>query len=262
MTSESTKTIPKDDLFEYVEVVYWNHYQYSDRRKNPNPPWPWFRLQASFLRSPEWLGMSKPMRADFIAVLSAANATGNMIPVCKSWLRAFELTPNILQKLNKTELTRSFSLPPDHKRIKDLRRIFSGALPPSEAEAEAETEKKGQLSPFPSCDGSRYELTKNLAKDAPNELNAGPPLALNGLGRGGGDKAGAFTRPGEHTNCKNTPRWDRRPFPQLKKAVLPIAQKFNTRDPDEIFRFGGQSLKISAKQCREVVKQLIEDGDL
>ena len=208
--------------------------------------------------------MSKPMRADFIAVLSAANATGNMIPVCKSWLKAFGLTPKILQKISKTGLIQSFSLPPDHKRIKDLRRMYSGPLPPSEAEAEAETEKKGELSPFLSGDDDPIDSTNKLAKNAPSEMIAYPPLSVNGRGRGRGgrDIVSVMTSSGERSNCKNTPRKDPRSFDQLKRAILPIAKKFDTRDPDEILRLGGQSLKISPKQCAVAVQQLIEDGKL
>lgn len=206
--------------------------------------------------------MSKPMRADFIAALNAANATGNMIPVCKSWLKGFDLSPNILQKLSKTGLTRSFFLPSNDRRIKDLRLIYSGGLRPPEAEAEAETDKKGKLSPFTSGGGDPSDSTNKSAKKVFDKRIADLPQSLNGIGRGRRDMVNVVTRSDERLNCKNPRHKDPRSFDKLKKAILPIAKKFDTLDPDKILRIGKQSLKISPKQCAVAVQQLIEDGEL
>lgn len=200
------------------------------------------------------------MRADFIAVLSAANDTENMNSVCRSWLRGFDLSPNILHKLNETGLTRSFFLPANDKRLRDSRIIFSGGL--RLPEAEAETDKKGKLSPFLRGDSDPSHSTNRLAENALRKLIDDPPLPLNGRDRGGRETLSVATTSGKRSNCKNSLRKDPRSFDQLKRAILPIVEKLNTRGPDDILRLGGQSLNISPTQCAVAILQLIEDGQL
>lgn len=155
---------------EFVEIVDWTIFQYSDHRKKPHPPWRWFRIQMTLLRSPQWLALTKPQRADFIAVLGAASETGNMIPLEKKWLRLRELSPRILQKLSKTGLVRSFSLPANHSRIKDLRRVFSGGIPASEADADKEIKTEGGVGANPDSNSTTRTLPQKSKQPDFEEL--------------------------------------------------------------------------------------------
>ena len=114
---------------EFCEVIDWDSYQYADIRKVPKPPWKWFRIPISVLRSAEYLSLTKPLRADFVALLGAASETGNLIPMDKRWLSARQITRNSIEKLSKSGLCRAFFLMPDDKRIRELRRVFSGVPP-------------------------------------------------------------------------------------------------------------------------------------
>ena len=121
---------------EFCKVIDWDLYQYSDVRKKPNPPWRWFRIQRALLVSPEWLSMTPTQKVDFVHVLGAASETGNMIPIDRNWLRVRQLSQKKLKVLKGFSILEFFSLPPDDPKIRRLRQILSGAIPPPEAEAD------------------------------------------------------------------------------------------------------------------------------
>jgi hypothetical protein len=118
---------PED--IEFIEVVDWDSYQYSDIHKKPSPPWKWFRIPVSFIQSPIWMAMTRQQRGDFPGLLAAASQTGNMIPNDAKWLRNFGVSPKILMNLIQHGLIRVFSLPANDQRVKELRRVFSGRVP-------------------------------------------------------------------------------------------------------------------------------------
>lgn len=127
---------------EFLEIVDWEIFQYADTRKVRRPPWRWFRIQVSFIYSPIWLSMTRQQRGDFVSLLAAASQTGNMIPMEPRWLRNFGVSIKVCKKLSQLGVIRIFSLTSDHKRIKDLRRVFTGGAPDIDSEQNrTETER-------------------------------------------------------------------------------------------------------------------------
>ena len=131
---------PED--IEYIEVVDWESYQYSDTHKKPSPPWKWFRIPVSFIQSPIWMAMTRQQRGDFPGLLAAASQTGNMIPHDPKWLRNFGVSPRILMNLIQHGLIRVFSLPANDLRVKELRRVFSGRGPAQKRVDKNRTEER------------------------------------------------------------------------------------------------------------------------
>ena len=132
LSESKSEAEPRIEMREFIEVVNWESFQYSDTRKKPNPPWRWFKIQTAFIYSPIWLSMTRQQRGDFVALLAAASQTGNLIPNDSKWLRNFGLSTKIAKNLAQVGAIRIFSLPADHRRIKALRRTFSGGAPDKE----------------------------------------------------------------------------------------------------------------------------------
>ena len=224
---------PPIEFREFCQVVDWDAFQYTETRKVPKPPWKWFRIQMTLLRSWEWNQLTKPLRADFIALLGAASETGNLIPTDRKWLRARDISPVSIQKLVKVELCRLIQLAPDDPQIRNLRRAFSGVTPPPEAEGEAETDTESEA-------------------ESPRQSDSRSRLALSS----GAERRGAG-------NSKRDRRTlDSRSFDELKLLVSQAAAKLGSNDGAEIHKLAGQSLRMTRKQTIEAVRQLRQDGDL
>jgi hypothetical protein len=241
----------------FYEVIDWASYQYADHRKVPSPPWKWFRVQRALLSSPHWLALSDALQAAFIRVLGAASETGNMIPDDVNWLRVRGLNRRTLASLVRQSMVTRFSLPEDHQRIKQLRRILSGGAPDTEdrgqrTESESDSEDRA---------GASVEVSTRRER---SPLHARSPMIPEG------DKCDASPRP----RIRRGPRHvseiatepsnghDPRPFPAVKALVLEIARAFNKRDAASIHKLGGQARNLSLRQVEVAVRQLIEDGEL
>jgi hypothetical protein len=220
----------------FYEVTDWAAYQYTDRRKVPSPPWKWFRVQLALLRSPEWLALSAQQRADFIAVLGAASETGNLIPDDAAWLQLRGISRQSLRQLVGRSLVGRVSLPSDHQRIKELRRVLSGAAPDPEGRGQRAEDR------YQKKEGSRAAKSIDLL------------LART-----------------EESEIEKAPRWpgpspknghDPRPFDDIKTLVLEIWDRFPGRSPEELHRLGGLSKRISPKQVASAYAQLRDEGRL
>ena len=216
---------------QFYEVTDWAAYQYTDRRKVPSPPWKWFRVQLALLRSPEWLALSAAQRADFIAVLGAASETGNLIPDDPSWLQVRGISRQSLRQLVGKSLVARVSLPSDHARIKELRRVLSGVAP--------DTEDRGQR-----------------AEDR-GQISEGKGSA-NGNGAATSDQGPA---PEETAPDRPRPCRDPRTFPEIKNLVRELCRAFPAHSPDELHKLGGRGKHLSLKQIASAYKQLREDGE-
>lgn len=245
-----------DERREFCEVIDWDAYQYTDTRKVRTPPWRWFRVQMTLLRSPEWLALSKPARADFIALLGAASETGNLIPMDRRWLNARQLSRSSVEKMSNFGLCRTFFLEPDDKKIRALRAAFSGVSPPPEAEAETETEtetdgdRSSTVDRASTTDGAvdrgsrKDDLKISLPSPAPTyRSRTGQPQSVR-----------------EAVGKKNG--HDRRPFDAIKSDVLAMANRLKTSDPEQIHKLAGQTLRVTQKQIAVAIDQLTQDGDL
>lgn len=246
-----------DEIRDFFEVVDWEIFQYSDTRKKPNPPWRWYRVQMTFVRSPVWLAMTKPQRADFIAVLGAASETGNMIPVDRKWLRFRELSPNILRKLSNVGLVRGFSLPANHPKIKELRHVFSGGTPAQRRGEENSLEEKGDkaMSPF-SKFGEGNETTANQGSTPSTDLDSSASSAPNMPITAAITSVTAPCRRGKQNGI------DRRSWEHLTELARPIVVQFGICDADELYRVAGQRLDITRKQCPVVIDRLKKEGTI
>jgi hypothetical protein len=175
----------------FYEVRDWAAYQYADRRKVPNPPWKWFRVQVALLRSPEWLGLSAAQRADFIAALGAASETGNLIPDDPRWLHFRGLSRRSLASLVRESLVGCISLPNEHPRIRQLRRVLSGAAPDPEDRGQRTEDRyqKGKeysesvnSRPLPRHDPRTFDQIKTIVRELWRAFPGHTPQELHKLG--------------------------------------------------------------------------------
>jgi hypothetical protein len=220
----------------FYEVLDWEAFQYSDRRKVPNPPWRWFRIQVAMLRAPQWLALSAAQRADFIALLGAASETGNLIPDDPAWLGVRGLNRQSLRQLVNKSLAARVSLPSDHPRIKELRRVLSGAAPDPEGRGQR-TEDRYQKG-----EGNRSSSVRD------------PLLAAT--------QQRPFQKDDAHMPGPPRPGHDPRPFDEIKSLVLEIWCRFPGKSPAELHKLGGCSKRISPQQVAVAYRQLRDEGRL
>ncbi len=153
----------------FIEICDWESFQYSGSHRKPDPPWPWFRLHNNFMESQTWFEMTKPQRADFIALLSLVSRFGNLIPKDMKWLKSHGVSSKTLPSLEQLWLIRSFSLPVNDKRIKNLRSVLSGGTPRrGEERREEEKERRDNGSP---SDGS---ARKKGRRTPPHDFEIAP----------------------------------------------------------------------------------------
>ena len=228
-------------LREFLEVCDFDDFQYSGSHKKPDPPWYWFRIHLSFTNSPIWLQLTKPQRADFISLLALASQCGNLIPADRKWLTTHDISPKSLATLIELRLIRRFYLPPNHQRIKELRRIFSGAAPPQkEKEGRREEKRKESLSPAPV-----------------DKCNPSPASPASQFGTNTGQ-----CQPVASVLDKASDGHDDRSWEYLTSEARPIVLKFGITTTDELFRIGGQRLHLTKKQCVVVIDRLKKEGTI
>jgi hypothetical protein len=235
MTSPSNKEdAPQRD---FIEICDWESFQYSGSHRKPNAPWPWFRLHNNFIESQTWFSMTKPQRSDFVTLLSLVSRFGNMIPKDEKWLRSHGISSKTLPSLAQLPLIRSFSLPADDKRIKQLRSVLSGGLPPrgEENRGEDKREDAPERIPTPGVNDSNHP-----APEPPHRTSLSDFL---------GNQTG------------KSPHHDPRSFDELKLIVKPHVERFGD-DPETIHRLAGPSLQMSHKQIAECVRQLVNDCEV
>ncbi len=239
----------------FLQIVDWSDYQYSDIRKKPNPPWRWCRLPTVLMSSPSFQSMTMPQRGALCSLLMLASETGNLIPDEPGFLRnRIQLDGRLRRSLIDLGVIQEIVLPLDSREVKDLRRVYSGGAPANRRTVEEEEEES---------------RTESDAKESQSRAAAHDPGPYSGRSidipspHPGARKNGSM----EHVSstlsgARRGKGKDPRSFDELKQQVLGVARKLNTADADKIHRLAGQSLKMSTKQIRVAVTQLIEDREL
>jgi hypothetical protein len=231
-------------------VVDWDAYQYSDKRKKPNPPWRWCRLPRALMDSPEFQHLTWQQRGAFCWLLMLASETGNLIPNESDFLlNRIQLRSKLKLNLIQSGFIEEFTLPADSPEIKRLRRIYSGGPPEDFRTVEGEGEAEAE--PHTKTLSGRGANLKSKGGSPP----ARPPSA-------GPEKEFKILRPESAHDEQPQGGWDDRPFDEIRDTVLQLARTWHTIDPAEIFRLGGQAARLSFQQCAVAIEQLLQDGDL
>ena len=209
---------------EYLEIVRWDAHLHPDVSRKVKPPYRWVKLETENLDS---LGdLSLRDYGAFCRLLGLAALTNNRTVYNAAVIRR-------RTGVTKTELKRL--------QNRGLIRI---------------TEEKGAIEKSQQKQPPNSESASETQGESPQVASA------EGMGIGKGSDSKEVDQTHYPASASTSHLNDRRSFDSLKTALLPVAQKLNTRDAHEIHKLAGQSLRMSTKQIQAGLTQLIEDGKL
>lgn len=219
---------------EFLEIVGWTDHLHPDITRKVKPPFRWVKLQSENL---DMLGdLTLREFGAFSRLILLAALTNNETVWKPNWIkRRTGITQKDIEKL----------------RIRGLVRIVW---------------KSGELE---ECQQNQ-DNHSNTASGSQAHQQQSAGTEEMGEDRSRSDKRGLDgSRSADFSNADfppTTPRrsngHDPRSFDDLKIQVLSAAVKLGSRDPDQIYRLAGQTLRMSSKQVGTAVKQLIEDRRL
>jgi len=227
-----------DGPVQYVKIVGWSDHLHPDLTRKVKPPFRWIKLQTENL---DTLGdLTLREFGAYCRLLSLAALTDNRVVFnARAIKRRTGITPKDIEKLQNRGLVRitdESHAPEKNQRNqgRDLETASGFAeIPPQSAALE------GKGSEEIGSDLNRGDAIRGLSPRVEDTTSLSPPL------------------PGSQRN-----RHDPRSFDELKAFVLRAATTLNSRDPDQIHKLAGQSLRMSRKQVATATQQLIQDGKL
>lgn len=217
-----------------LEIVGWSDHLHPDITRKVKPPFRWVKLQSENL---DMLGdLTLREFGAFSRLILLAALTNNVTVWKPNWIkRRTGVTQKDIEKLQNRGLVRivwkSGTLE-ESQQIQD-NRSNTASGPQAHQQQSAGTEGRGR-------DRSRFDKRGLDDSQPPDVLNTDSPAPTPSKSNG----------------------HDPRSFDNLKIQVLSVARKLGSKDPNQIYRLAGQSLRMSSKQIGTAVKQLIEDRRL
>ena len=219
---------------EILEIVEWTDHLHPDITRKVKPPFRWIKLQSENL---DMLGdLTLREFGAFSRLILLAALTNNETVWKPNWIkRRTGITQKDIEKLQNRGLVRivwkSGALEESQQNQDKHSNTASGSQ--AHQQQSAGTEERGR-------DRSRSDKRGLGDSQSPDFVNADSPLPTPRRSNG----------------------HDSRSFDDLKTQVLSAAKKLASRDPEQIYRLAGQSLRMSSKQVDAAVKQLIQDRQL
>lgn len=227
------------DELQFLEIVDWDDFLHPDTTRKCKPPYRWVKLNTENLDTMGDLSLRE--YGAYCRLIMLAASTNNRTRFNPGWIkRRTGITQVLIENLSKRNLVRIVS--------------------ESELAEKAEQNQSDSSGNASGHDGKPPQKSGQEGRGKGSDLNntggdesARPPLA--------GSSIDSPPLPNPNLSMNGRKR-DPRSFDDLKPLVLTAATKLGTRDPDQIHKLAGPSLRMSPKQITTAVNQLIEDGKL